>query len=336
MYPTLLTIGNLSIPAYTVVLDLGLILGLVLAFLEGRRSLGSGEVALDAGLWTIIGGIVGGRVGYVLANWDVFSSKLVEALQIWKGGLSFHGAFLGGMLALSLVALFRRKSPEAPSFWALADVLAPSLALGTAFGWLACLLGSCSGSVCGSCAFGAEGQGFGTLTLPDLYGVKVQRYAVQLFGMGWSLILFVVLWVMRRRWPFRGAAFLMFGLLYFGGQFFLEFWRGDETLYLDSWRLPQIIDGVLVLLFGAGLLLIWWRSPAKAEERPEEPAVEEMETDAEAPLGEPEPPVEEPAPLAPEPGASHPEPPAVESAAEPTDEPLSLELETAPEPPTGE
>jgi phosphatidylglycerol:prolipoprotein diacylglycerol transferase len=326
MYPTLLTIGNLTIPAYTVVLDLGLILGLVLAYLEGRRRLGGGEVALDAGLWAIIGGILGGRVGYVVANWDLFSTDLVEALQIWKGGLSFHGAFLGGVLVLGVVAWFRRKSPEAGSFWILADVVAPSLALGTAFGWLACLLGSCSGSVCGSCAYGAPAEGFGSLTLPDLYGVEVQRYAVQLFGMGWSLVLLVGLWLMRRRWPFGGAGFLMFGLLYFGGQFFLEFWRGDETLYLDSWRLAQIIDGALVLLFAVGLLLLWWRALAGAEEEPgvlaEEPAEPEAEVRAlmaELPPEEPTAAPTEPVPALPSEEAHVAPPgPEPESPAEPS------------------
>jgi phosphatidylglycerol:prolipoprotein diacylglycerol transferase len=330
MCPTLLTIGNLAIPAYTVVLDLGLILGLVLAYVEGRRRLGGGEVALDAGLWAIIGGILGGRVGYVVANWDLFSSNLVEAVQIWKGGLSFHGAFLGGVLVLGVVAWFRRKSPEAGSFWILADVVAPSLAVGTAFGWLACLLGSCSGSVCGSCAYGAQAEGFGTLTLPDLYGVELQRYAVQWFGMGWSLVLLVGLWLMRRRWPFAGAAFLMFGLLYFGGQFFLEFWRGDETLYLDSWRLGQIIDGALVLLFAAGLLLLWWRAPREAGEEPGALAEEPAEPEVEAPSGEVGAPMAEVLPEEPTAAPAEPEP------ARPLEEthvgPAGPEPESSPEP----
>lgn len=62
MYPTLFTIGQLNIPTYTVLLDLGLILGLVLTYFEGKRILKRGEVALDLGLWAVIGGILGGRM----------------------------------------------------------------------------------------------------------------------------------------------------------------------------------------------------------------------------------------------------------------------------------
>ena len=64
MYPTLFTIGKMSIPTYTVLLDLGLILGLVITYFEGKRKLGSAEMALDLGLWTVIGGIVGGVLGH--------------------------------------------------------------------------------------------------------------------------------------------------------------------------------------------------------------------------------------------------------------------------------
>ncbi|NIV39140.1 MAG: hypothetical protein GWN58_59905, partial [Anaerolineae bacterium] len=102
MYPTLFTIGRFSIPTYTVLLDLGLILGLLLTYYEGKRQLDRGTLALDFGLWVVIGGIAGGRIAYVLANWTAFSEDWVSVLRIWEGGLSFHGAVLGGLLVMIL------------------------------------------------------------------------------------------------------------------------------------------------------------------------------------------------------------------------------------------
>jgi hypothetical protein len=61
----------------------------------------------------------------------------------------------------------------------------------------------------------------------------------------------------------------MYALLYFAGQFFLEFTRGDEAIYLGSLRLAQVIDLALVLAAALGLLLLWWRGGE------EEPAGEE-------------------------------------------------------------
>jgi len=252
MHPTLFTIGKLNIATYTVLLDLGLVLGLVLTYFEGKRWLDDGTTALDLGLWTIIGGIVGGRVGYVLVNWSVFGEDWLRALRIWEGGLSFHGAFLGGLAVMGFFALLKRDSEKPVSFWELGDVLTPGLAMCIAFGWAACLMGGC--------AYGVLGQGFGYALLPDLYGVEASRFASQAFGLGFALLLFVGIWLLRGHWPFSGASFLMYCLLYFAGQFFLEFPRGDEAVYLGVWRLTQVLDLALALAAAVGLVALWWRA----------------------------------------------------------------------------
>jgi len=306
MHPILLTIGNYSISSYTVLLDLGLILGLVVAYFEGKRVLGNGErsesrpegvperersgrsvsgggeAALDAGLWAIVGGILGGRIGFVLGNLEVFSEDWGRAFRIWEGGLSFLGAFLGGLAALILVGYLQSRSARQgflPYLLKLADALTLSLAVGLFFGWIACLLG---GSV-----YGATGEGLGYAVLPDLYGVEASRFATQAVGAAYSLILLIVFWLMRRRWPFPGAAFLMFLLLYLTGIFFLEFTRGDEAIYVAGWRLAQVVDLALAVLAGAGLLALWWRARGEQEivEEVEEP-VEEAEKLEEEPAAD--------------------------------------------------
>lgn len=268
MYPTLFTIGKWSIPTYTVLLDLGLILGLVLTYFEGKRQLKHGTLALDLGLWAVIGGIVGGRIGYVLVNWSVFSEDWVRALRIWEGGLSFHGAFLGGLLVMILFALLQRDK-ETVSFWDLADVATPGLALAIAFGWSACLMGGC--------AYGALGEGFGYTALPDLYGMEASRFATQMVGVAFALVLFLGIWLMRGHWPFAGAAFLMFSLLYFTGQFFLEFTRGDEAVYVGPWRLAQVLNLVLALASAVVLLVLWYQAGKGAGQEAVAEEAEEVE-----------------------------------------------------------
>lgn len=259
MHPTLFTIGSLNIPSYTVLLDLGLILGLILTYFEGKRALNDGTLALDAGLWAIVGGIVGGRIGYVLANWRVFGEDWARAIRIWEGGLSFHGALLSGLLVIVLFAQLHQKDKRPVSFWQLADVITPGLGLGVSFGWAACLMGGC--------AYGALGEGFGYAILPDIYGVEASRFAAQAVGLAYSLVLFLGFWLLRGHWPFAGACFLMYGLLYLAGQFFLESTRGDEAVYVGSWRLTQMLNLVLALAAAMGLLVLWWQS-GKATEQP--------------------------------------------------------------------
>lgn len=268
MHPILFTIGRFSIPTYTVLLDLGLILGLGLTYYEGKRRFGEGEATLDLGLWAVIGGILSGRIGYVLANWSAFAEDWLRAFRIWEGGLSFHGAFLGGLLAFTLFALrnwkVQSKSPasgETPparapsfllSFLQLSDGLVPGLALGIVFGWAACLMGGCS--------YGRIGEGMGYALLPDLYGIEAPRFATQAIGLVYSTLLFAIFWLLRRQWPFAGASFLLYLLFYFGGMFFLEFTRGDEAIYLGPWRLAQWLDLALALLAGASLLVLWYQA----------------------------------------------------------------------------
>jgi phosphatidylglycerol:prolipoprotein diacylglycerol transferase len=250
MYPTLFSIGDFNIPSYTVLLDLGLILGLLVTYLEGKHQIERGTLTLDLGLWSVIGGILGGRIAYVLAQWRIFSEDWASAFRIWEGGLAFHGAILGGLLVLAVFVYFQGRGEEPVSFWRLVDVLTPGLALGIAFGWAACLLGGC--------AYGIVGEGLGYAVLPDLFGVEASRFATQAVGLGISLVLFLVVWLMRRRWPFAGAGFLLYGLLYFALQFFLEFTRGDEAIYVGPWRLAQVLNLVLALAAAVALLVLWW------------------------------------------------------------------------------
>ena len=57
-------------------------------------------------VWVTLGIILGGRIGYVLFyNLPHFAAHPIEILEVWKGGMSFHGGFLGCVLAVVLFAL---------------------------------------------------------------------------------------------------------------------------------------------------------------------------------------------------------------------------------------
>jgi phosphatidylglycerol:prolipoprotein diacylglycerol transferase len=222
------------------------------ACLEGKRRGIASERIVDAALWAVVAGIIGGRVGHVLANQEYFAEDWGRAFYLWEGGLAFQGAFLAGLLALFLYSAYH-KLP----FLALADTAALGLALGQVFGWLGCLMGGC--------AYGLESHGATflahlSLDLPDAYGIYAPRFATQPLASAFSLAIFILLWAARRRWlfdhapfdfalrpcsgraqdrPFPGFAFALYLLLYTSGQFLLEFTRGDEAIYWGLWRVSQ-------------------------------------------------------------------------------------------------
>ena len=80
-------------------------------------------------LWSLIGAIVGARFFYVVAHWSEFAPKPVEALLIWKGGISLLGGIAGATIANAIN--IRRFGLR---FFQVADALAAPLALGIAVG----------------------------------------------------------------------------------------------------------------------------------------------------------------------------------------------------------
>lgn len=260
MYPILFRVSGHPIYSYTVLLDVGLLLGLAVAWWQARRlaALREPGVVVDAAFWGVLGGVIGGRAGYVLAQREYFTYHPKEVWQVWQGGLSWHGAFLGGVVALltwhTLRAWLTPRPPDGsprrlpPPLLALTDALAPGLALGSVFGWIGCFLAGVG--------HGVVSYGSLTYDLPDLYGVYARRFATQPLGAAWSLLVFVLLLLLGRR-SWRGFSTFVYLFLAFGGDLLLGFTRADETLCWGAWRAGQAVDAVLAALGLLGLILLW-------------------------------------------------------------------------------
>ena len=78
----------------------------------------------------MIGVILGGRILYVISYWneEFAASRFPKVLKIWEGGLVFYGGLIGATLG-AMIYLHWKKLP----MWKMADVLAPSIALGGVF-----------------------------------------------------------------------------------------------------------------------------------------------------------------------------------------------------------
>jgi phosphatidylglycerol:prolipoprotein diacylglycerol transferase len=113
--PVLISFGPFSIRWYALAYIVGILLGWLYArsIIRGERNWG-GPAPLtvidfdDFILWVTLGIILGGRTGYVLFyNWPHFAEHPIEMMQLWKGGMSFHGGFTGCVLAVVLFARWR-------------------------------------------------------------------------------------------------------------------------------------------------------------------------------------------------------------------------------------
>ncbi|HLJ95006.1 MAG TPA: prolipoprotein diacylglyceryl transferase family protein [Gemmataceae bacterium] len=134
----------------------------ICTWLANRRAEKEGirrEWLQDLTVWLFVGGIVGARLTFLFAEDDPgqpwttrIASALSEFLKIWNGGLVLYGSIIGGIVGYFL-AYFLKFRKAGLSSWKLADVLAPSLAVGLCLGRIGCFLnGCCYGAVaCPDC-----------------------------------------------------------------------------------------------------------------------------------------------------------------------------------------
>src|SRR5438876_904817 len=107
---------------------------------ETRKSLA--ERVRDLVLWTFLGGILGARIFYMVQYRDKVQNPLIEFFQFWNGGIVFYGSALGGVLVALLAHRYLLRKFNV-SAWHLADLLAPSIAIGLAIGRIGCFLNGC-------------------------------------------------------------------------------------------------------------------------------------------------------------------------------------------------
>ena len=246
MHKIAFQLGSFSIYWYGVLVALGLLAGLWSA---GRRAPLSGirsETMIDLGPWLILGTIVGARGLYVLSNWreDFAGRSLWQIFNIRGGGLVFYGGLIGASLACIVYVRFR-KLP----LWKIADVLAPSIALGHAFGRIGCLMNGC--------CFGRACDLPWAIHFPndhETHGAGV--HPTQIYESVLNLGLYAVLAWLYRRKTFDGQVFALYLIFYAVLRAFVELFRGDYAVYYLNGNVTPA-QMLSIPIFAAGVLL-WW------------------------------------------------------------------------------
>lgn len=240
-------VGSWPIYWYGVLVAVGFIVGLWTASRRGQRDGLPAERIMDTGPWLIIGAVVGSRVLHVITYWETeYAGKpFLELFNLRQGGLVFYGGLIGASLALILYLRWR-KLP----LWKTADALAPSIALGAAFGRLGCLMNGC--------CYGRETDLPWSIHFPPTHetaGVGV--HPNQVYDSLLNLALYAGLAWLYRRKRFDGQVFASYLVGYAFLRSFVEFFRGDYTRaeYLVGWLTPAQFVSIGVL--AAGLILLW-------------------------------------------------------------------------------
>jgi phosphatidylglycerol:prolipoprotein diacylglycerol transferase len=252
VHPIAFYLGSLPIRWYGVMMALAFLAGLWTATRRARLTNVSGDVIADVTLWLMVGSIVGARFVYVTTYWkqEFADQPLSEIFMIQHGGLVYYGGLIGATIAAAGYLAWK-KLP----FWKIADILAPSIALGSVFGRIGCLLnGCCYGRACDlpwAIHFPADHETHGAGVHPtEIYDALL------------NLLLYVFLaWLFRRK-KFDGQIFATYLILYAVCRSIVEYFRGDYPAdHIHAGLTSAQLVSVPIFVVGLALAAILSRRP---------------------------------------------------------------------------
>jgi phosphatidylglycerol:prolipoprotein diacylglycerol transferase len=206
LHPEILHWGFLHVRSYGLMLAVAFLVGTWLSLREARR-LGLDEDRLvNVVLLVLVGSVIGARALYVLEHVQEFRREWGSMLAVWQGGLTLYG----GIVAGTVVGLTAARQMSLP-MWTVADALTPAFALGTVFGRIGCFLNGCCYGVPTTLPWGVR---FPADSFAGLEFGNAPLHPSQLYFALAGLVLFGVVWALRKRLDTPGFVFWSFLLMF--------------------------------------------------------------------------------------------------------------------------
>lgn len=249
---TAFTVFGQDIYWYGIFIGLGVILGVLLALHEAKRTGQNPDTYLDFIIYAMIIAIIGARLYYVIFSWDFYSQHPEKIFAIREGGLAIYGGIIGGVLTAIVYSYLKKKS-----FWVMADTMAPSLILGQMLGrW---------GNFFNKEAFGGFTDNLFAMryqlsqvrasdvtpnilqNLVTVNGVDyIQVHPTFLYESMWSLCVFIILLILQRKKKFDGQVCATYFFGYALGRVWIEGLRTDQ-LCIGNVPVSQALSAVLII-----------------------------------------------------------------------------------------
>ena len=246
-------LGKLTLTLSGAITAAAILAGLIYAYFTVTKSGASTQSFLYIAAFGLLGGIIGGRVYYLLAAFDRYKDKpFTDIFKFWDGGMAIYGAIIGAALAMLAVCKIKKISTMKTY-----DAAIPALLLGQVIGRFADFFGGTS--------YGLpveEGSVFYSLRMtiyPNIINESRFEYVhpIFLYEAVWNLIGLVLISIaFFRKKNFDGQIFFMYLTWYGFGRVFTEILRAD-SLYIGSLRISLLLgclsffSGVALLIYGA-------------------------------------------------------------------------------------
>lgn len=243
------SIFSIHIHWYGVIIATAFFAGLSLTSFMAKKYNENPDKILDLAVFILIGAIIGARLYFVLFNWGYFSCNLQEIFMTWLGGLSIHGALVGGFLTGSIYARVNKLS-----ILKYADICAYGLLLGQCIGrW---------GNFFNSEAFGTPTD------LPWKLYIPIQNRPYQYINFEYfhptflyeSILNFILLlffyFMLRPKVEKKGIIFFSYLIGYSVIRILIEGIRTDNIYSVLGLPIAQFVSIVLILVGIIGIFLI--------------------------------------------------------------------------------
>ncbi len=248
MHPVIIEFGHLTLRWYGVMIALAFLVGMWLAGKEAeRKGIGKDRIQ-NFFFYAFLGAVIGARLYFVaLTDVTVFWQDPLSVFAVWEGGLAIHGAILGGLLVSFIFARHHRINLAK-----FLDTLTPSLILGQAIGRIGCFF---NGDAHGYPTSMPWGMVYSPESIAGQMYPGMPLHPTQLYEMVLNLIIFGILWKLRKKLKVNGHLFLLYVILYSAARIFIEHFRADKLTYFGNFSAAQTI-GVIGIVLGIMLMFL--------------------------------------------------------------------------------
>ena len=244
-----LDLGFIQIYWYSITMFLGVILGIIVAYIEIKRKKISVSSFSDMAFYAILFGFIGARLYYVLFNLDYYMADPIEIIKVWNGGLAIHGGIIGAVIA---IYVYCKKNKL--MFIEMLDICAPAIVIGQVIGrWGNFFNSEAHGGIVAKSFL--ESMHLPNFIINGMYINGNYYHPTFLYESILNLICFIVLMILRKNKDIKIGVLTGIYLIWYGiVRIFIESLRTD-SLMLGSIKMAQLI-GLPMIVIGITLIII--------------------------------------------------------------------------------
>ena len=242
-----ITIGPITLAWHALFASLGILLGYWIARRYAPWAGVTFEDVDTIAVWSILGGIIGARVIFVIDNWGLFADNPLKVFEVWSGGMAVWGGILGGISG-GIISGFLARLPLP----AMSDLGGMGLILGQGVGRIGDLINGEHHALATDLPWAFRYTHPNTLATRDASGSTFPEHPATTYELLFDFAIMGLMMYLIRRWGGTGRVFWVYLGLYSLGRFLVSFLRVDPTmgpLELAQWLgLAGMILTVAVLV----------------------------------------------------------------------------------------